>query len=147
MVFGAGIRQRLGCVPKPKGKSRVASKAKPVNTVLRTLYKKGKLQATYIHNVTSGIEQSYGSQDPIVSRLSRAGAKGKAKKNVARDVISCLAQDSTKPEVYTTKIVFWDDRQGKQIEDDVDFLIPYETIEAKIERGADVSDFCSLPSR
>ena len=109
------------------------------------MVKAGKVSAPEVQEATTAFKQA-GSASTEVGKLATAGKDGAIRGNVSRDVMNTLGKSSDLPETYTTKTVFWDSVNNKQIHDDMDFLIPCEIVEQRIEKDGDMSSWTSLPA-
>ena len=134
---GSGIREKLKSASQPDSNA-------PAGAVLKRLYKKGKLSAPDIVEASQVLPRSSGTatQDGP-SKWATAG-HGR-RKHMSRDIMRSMTASSTKPEIYSTHMTFWDPDLNEQVEDEVYCLIPYETVDKLADRDGDLSQYTSLP--
>ena len=134
---GSGIREKLKSASQPDSNA-------PAGAVLKRLYKKGKLSAPDIVEASQALPRSSGTatQDGP-SKWATAG-HGR-RKHMSRDIMRSMTASSTKPEIYSTHMTFWDPDLNEQVEDEVYCLIPYETVDKLADRDGDLSQYTSLP--
>ena len=121
-----------------------------IDSVTKKWFKKGKISAAEVTEASKEIVQggtngnSSGSTDGV-GKWANAGGPNEIRGNMSRDVVRSMTKKSSKPEVYSTRITFWDDEKCEKVEDDVFCLLPTETIDNLIDEGQPLSDFTSLP--
>ena len=94
-----GIRQRLG-LSTPKTPAKLA-RDRPGKSVLNTWFKTGVIKAPQLN---AGAKEMVEHGNQRMKKLAKAGANGKHRQNMSRDVMRNIETCETFP--YSTKIKF-----------------------------------------
>ena len=81
--------------------------------------------------------------DNVLRRLSESGAGGVHKGNCSRDVTRVFDRTSKMPPTYTAPIPFWNSDTASQFQDNCEFILPYEVIDAFITEE-NIDEFTSV---
>ena len=136
-LVSMGIRQRLGL-------KKHDAKSSPTDMVIKKLFKTGKLQATEINDLSTKMV-AVGDKSNIVTKCVSSGGVKAPTRHMSRGVTRACASDTGTPEIYSTTCVFWDEKRGFKMTDEIYCLLPYETVDNLIREDGDISDYCSLP--
>ena len=92
-------------------------RARTVGEFVSGLYLVGRLSAPELQEGAAAASSSSSSSagpSSLTEELARAGADGRHRGNISRDVISTMSKRSKKPPVYSTKVLFWDEKKQEK---------------------------------
>ena len=114
-------------------------RSRDIGDFLTSMFKIGRLSAPELQEAASATAaaSSAGSSAPsnddaLLRDLASAGAGGKYRGNIHRDVASKLNKRCAKPQVYSTKICLWDPDRQCQTWDWASCLLPHEILDAAV---------------
>ena len=126
-IGGAGDAPRSHAI---SGRKRAAT----IGQFITGQYVSGRFSAPEVQESAQRAVASGCSNDKVVRALAKAGAGGKQRGNMHRDVMTTLSKHSSMPPIYETERAFWDNGRQCQIQDKTYVLLPHEVFNSKIEQ-------------